>query len=148
MTHTTSDTVGHFIQSDEYTGKVVAGHLPRPPFIEQPEDANSVLHIRQCLAWWLISRKTHVQINAFVATQTPNAQAQLRPALDKCYAWVWLLTLKSSDIRTRLHALQPDKKAAFTEHLNALRSAAKQAKNAQQTHPIHTSQCDEYTTEN
>lgn len=119
MTH--FNRVNRFIGSPAAVGTVTDKTLTAPSFIREPEDANSLQHMRNCMAWWLVKTKTHTQIEVFCQSQSTANREALREPLIRCYAWVWLLTLPPTEIRHRLRKVSHEQQDLYRFYLNQYR---------------------------
>ncbi len=123
----TANTIGHFACAANVVGEVINLNQPKPPFITHPDDENSLQHMRNCMAWWLASTKTHAQTQEFLASQRPATQQALHEPISQCYAWLWLITLPAPAIHQRLQKLHGSEVVKFKQYLNHYRAQAKEA---------------------
>lgn len=124
----TKNTIDRFACVDEVVATVVNLGLAKPPFITDTDNSSGKEHLHNCMAWWLASTKTHAQVKEFLNDQRLVIQESLQNPIDRCYAWIWLLTLSPQHIRERLDCMKQEDAGQFRHYLNRYRDKAKEAR--------------------
>lgn len=97
-------------------------YAEKPHFITDPDDPNGTDFRQDCLAYWLLTTKTHTTFSEYLSNQRQATIAGFLPHLARCIAWHWLINKTPQQIRAHLTSVPEPMREYLRASLNELRS--------------------------